>query len=209
MKIIEPSFEILDSIDGDEILRKLELAGRTCYKSECKIEPGSAPGFVGRIMKRHHESVIEHVSVTVRLIVDRGVSHELVRHRLASYSQESTRYCDYSEGGRVGELTFIRPLFWNTEEPNYKRWYAAMDLIQHLYGQMIDDGAYPQEARSVLPNSLKTEVVMTANLRVWRHVFTERAINKGAHPQMRQIMLPLLREFQRRIPVIFDDLKED
>jgi thymidylate synthase (FAD) len=207
VKIIDPSFDILFMPDGDTILGNIELAGRTCYKSEDKITADSARGFVRRIIDSGHQSVIEHVAVTVRLICDRGVTHELVRHRLASYSQESTRYANYGKDKFGGEITVIRPFFWAEGSAEYAEWRASMEAAERAYLRLLELGARPQEARSVLPNSLKTEIVMTANLREWRHVFRLRC-DRPAHPQMRQVMLPLLAEFQQRIPVVFDDLRD-
>lgn len=206
MKIISPSFEILDEINGKEMLKRLEKAGRTCYKSEDKITDESAEGFVHMlIFDKHHESVIEHEKVTVRVICDRGVSHEIVRHRIASYSQESTRYCNYSKDKFDNGVTFIKPCFFEKGTINYEHWFNAMTIAENIYLQLIDNGATPQEARSVLPNSLKTEIVMTMNLREWRHFFKLRT-SEAAHPQMREIAIPMLLEFNRLIPVVFEDL---
>lgn len=205
MNIIKPYFVIESNIDQDYILKQIELAGRTAYKSEDKITEDSAKDFVGMILKRGHLSVIEHQSVTVRVICDRGVSHEIVRHRLAAYTQESTRYCNYSKGKFGNEITVIEPCFWDKDDEKYKVWRAAMKHSEICYNRLIELGATPQEARSVLPNSLKTEIVMTMNLREWRHFFSMRT-SSAAHPQMREIAVPLLSEFKRRIPIIFDDL---
>jgi len=205
LKIISPSFELLDQPDGMALLQKIELAGRVCYKSEANITPDSASGFVRRILKRGHESVLEHEKLTVRLICDRGVSHELVRHRIASYSQESTRYCNYSLDRYQNQVTFIRPLFWAEDSEPFRLWREAMEAAERSYLSLLALGATPQEARSVLPNSLKTEIVVTMNLREWRHFFRLRT-DPAAHPQIREIALPLLEEFRRRIPVVFDEL---
>ena len=202
MKIIKPSFVIETPVDGKRILTDLERFGRTCYKSEDKITPDSAQQFVKMILKSGHESVIEHVSVTVRVICDRGVAHEIVRHRLAAYSQESTRYCNYRSRG----IQVIEPFFFAEDRAKYQIWQEAMAACEKAYNTLIETGASPQEARSVLPNSLKTEIVITYNLREWRHFFTLRC-SKRAHPQMREITIPLLREFQRLIPAIFDDIR--
>jgi thymidylate synthase (FAD) len=207
VKIIEPHVEILDPIDGDSILRKIEQAGRTCYKSEDRITDDSAAGFVRRILKSGHHSVIEHISITVRFICDRGISHELVRHRLASFSQESTRYANYSHGRFGQEITVIRPPFWPEDSSQYRQWHEAMEAAEGHYMQLTEMGAKPQEARSVLPNSLKTEVVMTCNIREWRHIIVLRCTPQ-AHPQIREVMLSLLEEFHRGIPVLFDDLHD-
>lgn len=205
MKVIAPSHEILFMPEGRDVLANLELAGRTCYKSEERITAQSAEGFVRRLIASGHHSVIEHASITVRLVCDRGVTHELVRHRLAAFSQESTRYANYSQDKFGGEITVIRPLFWPQGTPAHDRWLLAMAQAEEAYLELLRLGAKPQEARSVLPNSLKTEIVMTANLREWRHVCNLRA-SKASHPQMREIILPLLAHFQARLPVVFDDL---
>ncbi|MCI8958767.1 MAG: FAD-dependent thymidylate synthase [Lachnospiraceae bacterium] len=208
MKIIEPGFEIVDLLDGNEMLKRIERAGRVCYKSEAGITNDSAIRFVKNIIRSGHESVIEHEKITVKIICDRGVSHEIVRHRIASYSQESTRYCNYYAEKFGNELTFIKPYFWNKDFAKYKIWENTMLYIEKAYMELIEAGAKPQEARSILPNSLKTEIIVTMNLREWRHFFKLRA-DKAAHPQMRQIALPLLKEFQNEIPVIFDNLIDE
>lgn len=207
MKVIDPYFEILYMPDGDEIMKHLELAARTCYKSEDRITEDSAETFLARIVKSGHESVIEHVSVSVRIICDRGVSHELVRHRLCSFSQESTRYANYSKDKFGGEITVIRPFFFESGSKRYREWETAMQACEKAYLALLSTGAKAQQARSVLPNSLKTDIVVTANLREWRHIFKLRCA-KASHPQMRQVMLPLLETFHSRIPVLFDTLYE-
>lgn len=205
MKIIKPGFEILTPINGEEILKHIELVGRVCYKSEDKITEDSAKKFIAVLIKRGHEAVIEHFNITVKFICDRGVSHEIVRHRIASYAQESTRYCNYNNDKFDGEITVIEPFFLNKNSFNYKAWYKAMQYAEATYMDMIADGATPQEARSVLPNSLKTEIVVTMNLREWRHFFKLRTAI-AAHPQMREVAIPLLKELRNVIPVIFDDI---
>lgn len=206
MRIIVPSTEILTPLDGDAILRHLELCGRVCYKSENRITPESAENFVRGIIARKHEAVLEHYSFSVRFIVDRGVSHEIVRHRLASYCQESTRYCNYS-GDRFGnEITVIKPYFLTEGTNGYKKWAEACETAEREYFTLLDWGCTPQEARAVLPNSLKTELIMTANLREWRHFFKLRT-SPAAHPQMYEVTIPLLKEVQEKIPVVFEDLE--
>ena len=205
MKEIRPSFEIMDDIDGAKILQKLERCGRVCYKSEDKITEGSAEKFIGMILKSGHESVLEHEKLTVKFICDRGVTHEIVRHRIASYSQESTRYCNYSKDKFGNELTFIRPCFWADDSEEYAVWKQAMEGIEKTYVKLISLGAKPEEARSILPNSLKTEIVCTMNLREWRHFFRLRTAER-AHPQIREISVALFDELKKRIPVIFDDI---
>ena len=207
MKIIEPNVEILTPINGDEILKHIEKCGRVCYKSESNITDDSAAKFVANIIKRGHESVLEHSSITVKFIVDRGVSHEIVRHRLASYSQESTRYCNYASGKFDGEITVICPMaIFKDSCENYDRWWHAIDQAEKCYLGMLANGISPQIARSVLPNCLKTELIMTANLREWRHFFKRRWA-PAAHPQMREVALMLLDKMRAAIPIVFDDLE--
>jgi len=205
MRIITPGFEFVQKPDGEQILRNLEYIGRVCYKSEDKITSDSAAKFVGILIKNGHESVIEHEKITVKITCDRGISHEIVRHRLASYSQESTRYCNYNKEKFGSELTFIRPDFWKDNPQKYAVWEQTMAQVEKAYLQLIETGAAPDEARAVLPNSLKTEIVMTMNLREWRHFFVLRTSPK-AHPQMREITIPMLKAFQQAVPVIFDDI---
>ena len=205
MKIIEPSFVIVP-VNGEEILKNIERAGRTCYKSEDKITADSARKFVAAIIKSGHESVIEHEKVTARIICDRGVTHEIVRHRIASYSQESTRYCNYGNDKFGNELTFIKPCFWKEDDPKYMTWKYAMKNAEQAYMDLIRLGATPQEARSVLPNSLKTEIVVTMNLREWRHFFKLRT-SPAAHPQIREVAIPMLERFKEIIPIVFDDIQ--
>lgn len=207
MQVIAPSFEIMHFPEAESILRHLELAGRVCYKSEDKITEESAGNFISRIVRSGHESVIEHAAATVRFVCDRGVSHELVRHRIASFSQESTRYANYAKDKFGREITVIRPFFWAEDSQAYAVWKEAMLAAEKAYMELTDAGARPQEARSVLPNSLKTEVVMTANLREWRHIFRLRC-DGASHPQMRELTIPLLAEFSRRLPELFADLHE-
>jgi len=203
MEIIEQSHQIMTPINEEEIYKIIELAGRTAYKSEDKITKDSAQKFIASIIKRGHESVIEHFNITVKFITDRGVTHEIVRHRLVSYTQESTRYCNYSKNG----MTFIRPVFWRDDFPKMALWEGGMLRAEELYNMLINLGeATPQEARSVLPNSLKTEIACTANIREWRHILKLRT-SKAAHPQMRALMIPLLKELQEKLPILFEDIK--
>jgi len=208
MRIVEPTHEIVSMPDSDEALAVIEQAGRTCYKSEHKMQEGSAADFIRRILRSGHESVIEHGSCTVRFICDRGVSHELVRHRLAAYSQESTRYANYAKERFGSEISVIRPSFWSEDSREYALWREAMEKSEAAYMELLRQGASPQQARAVLPNSLKTEVVMTANFREWRHVFRLRC-SRAAHPQIREVMLPLLQEMSRHFPPLFEDVYEE
>lgn len=206
MKIIEPSFKIMDNINGKNILKGIEKGGRICYKSEDKITDESADKFVKMIIKNGHESVLEHEKITIKFICDRGVTHEIVRHRIASYSQESTRYCNYSKNKYGNELTFIKPFFWKEDTKQFKVWKDTMATIEREYIKLVKEfGSKPEEARSILPNSLKTEIVVTMNLREWRY-FLKLRTSERAHPQMREITIPLLKQFKELIPIIFDDI---
>ncbi len=205
MKIIKPSFVIEDQINGEEILKKIEKAGRTCYKSEDLITADSAKKFVAAIIRLGHHSVIEHEKITVRVICDRGVTHEIVRHRLGSYSQESTRYCNYSKDKFGSEITVIKPLFWEEGGREYEEWKTACENAEKSYFKLLEIGATPEKARSILPNSLKTEIVITYNLREWRHFFNLRTSPK-AHPQMREVAAVILDEFKKLVPAVFDDI---
>ena len=208
MKIIEPSVELVEDFDAAAVMNKIERAGRVCYKSEGNIKADSAEKFIRGIIKRGHESVIEHASVSFKIICDRGVTHELVRHRLASYSQESTRYCDYTAGKFGGELTFIKPCFWSEDDENYRLWLRSMELAEKNYLALRANGAKPEEARSILPNSLKTEIFVTMNLREWRH-FLKLRTSERAHPQMRQVALKIFDIMAEKLPAIFDDILKE
>lgn len=214
MNVIKPSVEIIDMKDYDQMIKKIEKIGRVCYKSEGNMKEDSAERFITNLLKRGHESVIEHESVTVRLTCDRGITHEIVRHRIASYSQESTRYCNYAGDKFGNEITVIDlasgfkyDLSDETDRAKYDVWTKAMEDAEKYYFQMIELGATPQEARSILPNSLKTEIVVTMNLRSWRNFFRLRC-DSHAHPQMREVAGIALEEFKKRLPVFFSDFEE-
>jgi len=260
MKLIKQSFEIITPINGEEILKQIELAARTCYKSEGRIEYSkllplsekseivnhvstqlveinmsdinfqysiSARKLIPKLISRKHEAMLEFGgNITVKFITDRGVSHELVRHRIASFAQESTRYCNY---GNEKHITFIIPSWLYLSEDTYIWWENdwvndkldkivkhdnkhASDWFLHslagsetTYQTLISLGWSPQQARSVLPNSLKTEINISANIREWRHIFKLRC-GAAAHPQMIDLMNPLKERFQSLIPILFDDL---
>ncbi|MBP7320483.1 MAG: FAD-dependent thymidylate synthase [Lachnospiraceae bacterium] len=218
MKSTKAFYHIETEINGIELLKQIESVGRTCYKSEDRITDDSATKFVRSLIKNGHEAMIEHNSITVRFICDRGVSHEIVRHRIASYGQESTRYCNYSNDKFSSEINVIDitdGIALDTKMKNYtpeliqeimNEWLAAMEDAERHYIKMIELGATAQIARGVLPTSVKTEIVVTMNLREWRHFFKLRA-HISAHPQMRELALPLLKEFQSLIPCVFDDLE--
>ena len=207
MKIIDPSVELINPINYETALNTIEIAGRTCYKSENKITDGSAEEFIRNIIKRGHEAVLEHVSITAKFICDRGVSHEIVRHRIASYCQESTRYCNYSKDKFGNEITVINPCFYEEKSDDFKKWRASCTMNEVYYFLLLNEGK-AEEARSVLPNSLKTEIVMTTNIREWRHFFKLRC-SKAAHPQMRQVATMLFEQMKSKYPVFFEDIDID
>lgn len=195
MQLVKPSAEILFITENP--LQLIEQAGRVCYKSEEKITAESAEPFIKSIIKMGHESVLEHGVATVRFITDTGVSHELVRHRMASYSQESSRYCNYGKDG----VKFIIPGDFTLDKDDL--W--LLDCLEKHYNLCLAKGRTPQQARYFLPKGLKTELIMTCNFREWRHLFLLRAAN-ASHPMMREVIRPLLHDFMTRIPVIFDDI---
>jgi thymidylate synthase (FAD) len=217
MKIIKQSWQFEHEFDSEAIIKSIEKIARTCYKSEEYITDDSANTLVRQLIKNGHEAMLEHESITVRIITDRGVTHELVRHRLASYAQESTRYCNYSKNKFGNEVTFILPVWFNWYNPDvpsnatqsqideFAEWKDACMYCERAYFNLLKLGQTPQEARAVLPNSLKTEIVVTANLREWRHLFRLRCSPK-AHPQMKELARHMLECFKVYIPVVFEDI---
>lgn len=222
MRNLNPSYKILTPISegGVNELKMIELAGRQCYKSGDKIteDGSSAIKFVGNLIKSDHCAMIEHgPSLSVMFMVDRGVTHEMVRHRLFSFAQESTRYVNYSKDKYGNEIAVIdiksgmdadvkmADLDKDTLGAIYDEWFNSMLDAERHYMQMIELGATPQIARSVLPNSTKTAITITGNYREWRHFFKLRC-DKAAHPQIREVAIPLLEDLKKRIPVIFDDI---
>lgn len=210
MKIINAGFEVLTPISdgGIKELQHIEKIARVCYKSEdCITEDGeSAKKMVKMLINRDHTAMIEHSSLSVKFTVDRGISHELVRHRIASFAQESTRYCNYSKDKFGNEITVIKPCFFEEGSKKYQEWKNAMLYAEDFYFNLLENGASAQEARSVLPNSTKTEIAITANYREWRSFFKLRTA-KVAHPQMREVTIPLLKELKSILPIIFDDIE--
>jgi len=216
VNIIKQSWSYIRKPDGADVLKVIEEAGRTCYKTERRITDESSAPFVRGIIKNGHESVIEHVNVSVRIICDRGCSHQIVRHRIAAYSQESTRYCNYSSEVFGNQITVILPIWFYGEEeeiaagsmpsPSYFEWKAAMEAAEHHYFKLLSLGQKPQQARGVLPTSLKTELVVTYNMRQWRHFFMERC-QPAADIPLRTLALDMLSHFKVDFPVLFDDLE--
>jgi len=201
MKIVEPSVELIWITPNPE--RMIELAGRTCYKSEDKITDDSAREFCRKMRKSGHHAMLEHASASFRIITDRGITHEIVRHRIASYAQESTRYCNYSKDKFGNECSFIEPP--ELDDKQIGQWLHACKTAEKCYFDMLWLECSPQIARSVLPNSLKTEIIMTANLREFRHFITLRGA-RAAHPQIRPIALDIWKILMHHAPSIYEDL---
>lgn len=222
MNVLKAKYEILTPISdgGTSELKHIERIGRVCYKSEDKItEDGeSARKFVKMLINHHHEAMIEHSTLSVLFTVDRGVSHEMVRHRIASFAQESTRYVNYAKdkfGSEIAVIDIQEGIERDSKMKNmdadnigeiYVEWLNAMKDAEKHYMAMIELGATPQIARSVLPNSTKTNITITANYREWRTFFKLRTA-PDAHPQIRDVAIPLLNELKQRIPVVFDDIE--
>lgn len=201
MKIVQPSVTLEWATPN--ALQMIERAGRTAYKSEDAITNESAEDFVRRTVKRNHTAVLEHADASFRFIFDRGVSHELVRHRIASYCQESTRFCNYSKGKFNGEITIIQPD--GLSEAQTERRIKLLEMIEEVYLAEISDGLSPQIARGILPTCLKTEIVCKTNFSEWRHILKLRTA-KDAHPQIRQAMALVLEWFRENYPVIVEDI---
>lgn len=213
IKKINSNVHIIDEKPQGKLLEKIEKVARTCYQSEGNIQPGSAVTLVSNLIKRGHEAMLEHDSISVRIICDRGVSHEIVRHRIASYAQESTRYCNYTGDKFGNQITVIDiatgfkyDLTKNSDIKKYEIWNRAMEQAAEAYFEMMEAGATPEEARSVLPNSLKTEIVVTMNLRAWRNFFKLRC-DYHAHPQMREVADNIYDLFLEKYPIFFEDLE--
>lgn len=210
MNIVDPLAQFMvpfpfERTEAILMLKNIEMAGRTCYKSEDKITAESAQNFIARIVDSGHHSVLEHGNLTARIICDRGVSHELVRHRLCAFSQESTRYCNYSGDKFDSQISVIAPPDLTRDQ--LKIWLKAVSTAEQCYLDLINDGVKPQMARSVLPTCLKTEVIVTANLRQWRHILNIRVSNPAAHPQIRTALRPLLVHLHRVMPEVFGDIE--
>lgn len=211
VKIIEPSVEIINDIDSDRILKHIESCGRTCYQSyENESEDtSSAKKMIAMLIKSGHESVLEHISITVKMRGDVGFYKDITRHRAGTaFSIESTRFCNYSKGKFGNELTVIKPCNMDEKFGIYHTWLNTMKVIEQQYMQMAELGAKPDQLRMILPHSTAAEVSMTANIRAWRHIFKMRCA-KAAHPSVRQMMLMVLNKFHNSIEVLFDDIWEE
>lgn len=206
VKIIEPHYEIMTPIDGKVILKHLELCARNCYKSEGSITEESAEKMIKKIIELKHEAMIEHFSISVKFTTDLSFYKDVTRHRVASFAIESTRYCMYAKEKFGSELTVTKPCNIIEGTPEYAEWLRCMQDIERAYLAMAALGCKPDQCRMLLPHSVKADVILTANLREWRHIIKLRAA-KAAHPCIQELMKPLLKEFSEKIPVIFDDLK--
>jgi thymidylate synthase (FAD) len=202
MEFVNVSYEIMNEIDRKEILKKIEIAGRVCYKSEDKITNESASKFVLGLVKSGHHSVIEHIHITVKFNFGIDLSRCVTRHRLCNFSSESTMYCNYKSKGI--KYIDMRHHFKNPDSITI--WLNTLKTIEKAYLDMIALGELPRIARVVLPLCLKTELIVTSNLRQWRTIFEQRT-GLPAHPQMREIMIPLLNEFSQELPEIYSDIK--
>lgn len=206
MKIIKQEAEIMDTLHTADIMEKLERCGRICYKSEKKMGPGSYDKFLRNIIKMGHESVLEHVGITVRAVTTRSVSHQLVRHRIASYSQESQRYCNYSKGMFNNEISIIEPDAIKVNGTARDVWRDTCKVAEDGYFELLRLGIKPEDAREVLPNCTATEIIMTLNIRAWRGLFKQR-VSKQADSKMVALMDPLLAKFKEELPALFDDIE--
>jgi thymidylate synthase (FAD) len=229
MKFVQVSAEILfpDGVAKEQfaqnIYKQIEMAARTCYQSQDKIMQGSAERVCKNLIQNGHTAMLEHASITVRFTVDRGITHEIVRHRMASFAQESRRYCNYSKEKFGENIKYIDlksgaeldPVFKNlpTEKKNVilDEWFYACQDAERHYLRMLELGATPQIARSVLNNSTASQLVVTANIREWRHIFALRAVGTTGkpHPQMEEIMAQLLHAFADWLPALFGDLDDE
>lgn len=208
MKIVKPSVEILTPINGERILNYIETIARTCYQSQ---QSNNNHNLVKSLIRSEHFAMLEHYGITVKFVTDRGISHEIVRHRLASFAQESTRYCNYIKDKFGNEISVIKPQELVKGSFEYIVWKKQCEQAEKAYFKLVDNGVKPETARSVLPTSLKTTIVMTANIREWRHFLNLRAIGTTGkpHPDMQALAIDLLNQFKSKIPILFDDIKEN
>lgn len=221
MKIINPKIEV-EKYDGVKIMKNIERACRTCYRSENLITEDSYKRLLTNCLNRGHQSILEHEKITVRMICDIGVYKDLTRHRFGSFSIESSRYCAYNKDKFDNEIKFIKPVFYkeswtdrnyegsgmDIDEEKSKIWYDTMENIEDSYMDMAKLGCTPDEMRMILPHSTAAEVTMTANIREWRHILDLRT-KKMAHPSVRQILIPLLLKFKEDMPELFGNIEYD
>ncbi len=208
MNIVKPSVEFVSPVNGISILKHIEKCGRVCYQSDHRITDNSYTDFAKMILRNGHESVLEHASFSLSIICDRGVTHEIVRHRIASYSQESTRYCNYAKEQFNAEISVIEPCFLQKGTDGYSLWEEGCVDAETAYFNLLNYGCLAQEARAVLPTCLKSQIIMTTNIREWRHFFKLRC-SRAAHPQMREVASMALQLVRDNIPILFDDIGGD
>lgn len=207
MKIIEPLIEV-ENFDGIKIMKNIERACRTCYRSEGLITEDSYKKLLKNCINRGHESVLEHEKITIRMICDIGVYKDLTRHRFGSFSIESTRYCNYGKDKFENEIKFIKPCNIDDSSELYSNWIGAMSFIEKEYIAMSNNGATPDQMRMILPHSTAAEVTMTANIREWRHILDLRT-KQMTHPAIRQLLIPLLLYFKQEMPELFEKIEYD
>ena len=207
MKIVEPKIEI-EKVDYKKVMKNLERACRTCYRSEDKISDESYKTLLKNCINRGHESILEHEKITIRMICDIGVYKDLTRHRHASFSIESTRYCNYGKDKFDNEIKFIKPVNIEENTEIYKEWKESCEEIEKRYIKMVELGATPDQMRMILPHSTAALVTMTANIREWKHIFNLRC-TRHAHPAVEQVMIPLLLHLKENMPEIFDNVEYD
>lgn len=215
MQIIQPYARIMDVPDleaGIKLLKKIEWCGRISHRSEEDQKETSYERFIRSVVMNHGDwSIVEHASATCDFYVDRGITHELVRHRLFSFTQESTRFVNYE---KKMPPSFVLPEYVRSEHEADENvhlngiWVDTIEACESGYQRLLQAGAPPQIARSVFPNALASRIIISGNLRNWRHFFIMRT-TKEAHPQMREVTIPLLSEFQSKIPVLFEDIKPE
>jgi len=207
MEIVKPKI-IVEDFDSIKIMKRLERACRTCYRSEDLITEDSYKKLLKNCITKGHESILEHEKITVRMICDVGAYKDLTRHRAGTaFSIESTRYCNYSKDKYTNSIKFIEPTFIDNDE-NVEEWKNAMQNIENSYMKMASNGARPDELRMLLPHSTAAEVTMTCNIREWKHILSLRCA-KTVHPSIRQLLIPLLLKFKEEMPEIFDDVPYD
>ena len=207
MEIIEPKVEVED-YDGIKIMKNIERACRTCYRSEGNITEESYKKLLSNCINRGHESVLEHEKITIRMTCDIGVYKDLTRHRFRSFSIESTRYCNYGKDKFDNELKFIKPCNIDGSSELYSNWIGAMDFIEKEYIAMSNNGATPDQLRMILPHSTAAQVTMTANIREWKHILDLRT-KSMTHSAIRQLLIPLLLKFKKDMPEIFNSIEYD
>lgn len=207
MKIIEPIIQV-EKVDYKQIMKNLERACRTCYRSEGKITEESYKTLLKNCINRGHESILEHEKITIRMVCDIGVYKDLTRHRIASFSIESTRYCNYGKDKFDNQIKFIKPVNMEEGTELYEKWYNTCKIIEENYIEMSKMEATPDQLRMLLPHSTAAEVTMTANIREWKHIFSLRC-TKHTHPAVEQLMIPLLFKFKKEMPEIFDSIEYD